>query len=147
MGEEVEDQKKSEDINKQIKHLEFIQAVVTRLNTNSFQVKGLAVTLVSALLALAASTKEDEILLIALPMVVIFWFLDAYYLRQERLFREVYKEASGRKMKNIKPKYLKTPLAVFDMNVDRYRGKTLTYSSAFWSVTIRNLYLSVFALI
>lgn len=37
----------------QLKHLEFIQNVITRMNTNSFQIKAWAVTIVSALLAIA----------------------------------------------------------------------------------------------
>ena len=44
--------------NEQLKHLEFIQNVITRMNTNSFQIKTWAVTLVSALLAIFASTNR-----------------------------------------------------------------------------------------
>ena len=39
-----------------IKHLEFIQSTITRMNQNSFQIKGWMITLVSALLALYASS-------------------------------------------------------------------------------------------
>ena len=38
-----------------MKHLEFIQNVITRMNSNSFLIKGWAITLVSALFALAAN--------------------------------------------------------------------------------------------
>jgi hypothetical protein len=38
-----------------IKHLEFIQGVITRMNANSFQIKGWSVTITAALLALYAS--------------------------------------------------------------------------------------------
>ena len=41
-----------------LKHLEFIQNVITRMNTNSFQIKGWTVTIVSAVLAIYASTKN-----------------------------------------------------------------------------------------
>ena len=37
--------------NNKIKHLEFIQSTITRMNQNSFQIKGWMITLVSALLA------------------------------------------------------------------------------------------------
>ncbi len=37
-----------------IKHLEFIQIVITRMNVNSFFLRGWSVTLVAALFALAA---------------------------------------------------------------------------------------------
>lgn len=36
----------------QIKHLEFIQDVITRMNSNSFQIKGWCITILSALCAI-----------------------------------------------------------------------------------------------
>jgi hypothetical protein len=46
------------DTPKRIKHLEFIQATIVRLASNSFLLKGWTVTLVAALFALAA--KETQ---------------------------------------------------------------------------------------
>lgn len=69
-----------------MKHLEFIQNVITRMNTNSFQIKGWSVVIVSALLAIYASTKNNHFFLVAVFPTFIFWFLDAYYLNQERKF-------------------------------------------------------------
>lgn len=43
--------------NDQIKHLEFIQNSITRMNQNSFQIKTFTITIVAALLAVYASTK------------------------------------------------------------------------------------------
>ena len=39
---------------KKLKHLEFIQNVILRMNNNSFLIKGWAITLISALFALAS---------------------------------------------------------------------------------------------
>ena len=69
-----------------IKHLEFIQNVITRMNTNSFQIKGWSIVVASALLAIYASTKDNYFFLVAVFPTLIFWFLDAYYLNQERKF-------------------------------------------------------------
>ncbi len=75
----------------QVKHLEMIQAVVTRLAQNSFGYKGWAITLVTGTLALAAAEGMPRFLvLVALVPIVVFWGLDGYYLRQERLFRKLY---------------------------------------------------------
>ncbi len=89
----------------QLKHLEFIQNVITRMNTNSFQIKGWAVTLVSALLAIFASTKNDYFVLAAMFPAVVLWFLDSYYLMQERKFRGLYDDVAGvsEQPKPIKP--------------------------------------------
>jgi len=48
-----------------IKHLEFIQNVITRMNTNSFQIKGWCIVIASALLAIFASTKDNYFFLVA----------------------------------------------------------------------------------
>ena len=74
-------------------HLAMIQGVINRLAQNSFLLKGWSVLLVSALLAVAASSSEDWILPVAFLPAVAFWGLDGYYLRQERLFRKLYDHA------------------------------------------------------
>lgn len=74
------------------KHLEFLQGVISRLARNSFLIKGWTVTLVAALFALASKDAEAGYVLIAYLPTLMFWSLDAYYLRQERLFRSLYDE-------------------------------------------------------
>ena len=75
----------------QIKHLEFIQGVIIRMNSNSFQIKGWAITIVSALLALYASSSNVVYIFVAILPTILFWFLDAYYLQQETKYRKLYK--------------------------------------------------------
>lgn len=72
------------------KHLEFTQGIINRMGQNSFLIKGWTVTLVSALFALAAKDTDHRFVIIAYFPTAIFWFLDSYYLYQERLFRKVY---------------------------------------------------------
>ena len=72
-------------------HLEMIQGVINRLSTNSFLLKGWSVILLSAILALASSSDgTTEVLAIGYLPIVTLWLLDAYFLRQERLFRALY---------------------------------------------------------
>ncbi len=120
----------------QLKHLEFIQNVITRMNTNSFQIKGWTVALVSALLAIFASTKNDYFVLAALFPTLVLWFLDAYYLSQERKFRGLYDDVAGisEKPKTIKP---------FAMRPNLYTGGKYSYWSSFSSETVGRLYLSI----
>lgn len=73
-----------------IKHLEFIQNAITRMANNSFWLKGWSVTLVAATFALNITTPSSLLILIALVPVLAFWYLDAYFLHQERLFRRLY---------------------------------------------------------
>ena len=73
-----------------IKHLEMIQGIITRMGTNSFMLKGWAVTLVAGLFALADKKADQGFFLIAYMPTVLFWVLDSYYLLQERRFRVIY---------------------------------------------------------
>lgn len=72
------------------RHLSLVQGVINRLAGNSFALKGWSVTLVSALLALAAKDADLWLVAVALLPALTFWGLDAYFLAQERLFRGLY---------------------------------------------------------
>lgn len=75
---------------KKIKHLELIQKIIDRMASNSFKLKGWAVTLVAGIFALASKDADKMYFLIAYVPILVFWGLDAYYLLQERLFRSLY---------------------------------------------------------
>ena len=78
------------------KHLDLVQGVVNRLAGNSFSVKTWAVGLITILGALTAKDGDPRMAIALLFPALCFWGLDAYYLRQERLFRELYKKIVAR---------------------------------------------------
>lgn len=84
-----------------LKHLEFVQNIITRMNSNSFQLKGMSVTITAALLALTATNYNILYASIVYFSLLIFWGLDAYYLSQERGYRELYNEVRNNKAKDI----------------------------------------------
>jgi hypothetical protein len=74
-----------------LEHLKMIQTIIGRMAQNSFVLKGWSVTLATGLVAAgAASGKDPRLILLALLPVLVFWGLDAFYLRQERLFRALH---------------------------------------------------------
>ena len=75
------------------KHVDLIQSVINRMAANSFLLKGWSVTLVAGLIAVAASGGYWACSAIGLLPSLSFWWLDAYYLRQERLFRKLHDAA------------------------------------------------------
>ena len=79
-------------------HLLFIQGVITRMNSNSFSMKGWMVAIVCALFAVYASnsTADDAYLYIIAALVadILFCFLDAYYLKMEKEYRNLYDRVS-----------------------------------------------------
>jgi hypothetical protein len=79
----------------QRKHLDMLQAVISRLAGNSFSIKGWAVALVAVLGGFAAKDADSRFVLALWLPAVCFWGLDAFYLRQERLFRSLFNAASA----------------------------------------------------
>jgi hypothetical protein len=75
----------SENYEVKIRHLEMIQAVINRMANNSFMLKGWAVTLVAGVFALSANDANKIFFLVAYIPIVLFWFLDSYYLQIERM--------------------------------------------------------------
>jgi hypothetical protein len=69
-----------------LKHLEFIQGVISRMSTSSFLFKGWAITLAASLSAFGAVKTKAVLLGIAALSIVLFWGLDGYYLWLERSF-------------------------------------------------------------
>lgn len=121
--------------NKKIKHLEFIQSTITRMNQNSFQIKGWMITLVSALLALYASSEKVVYILIAIVPAIVFWLLDAYYLQQERRFRGVYNDVAG-----LSPDDSRINVREFEMPIQKYQCGKYCYFNVLFSRTIFPLY-------
>lgn len=120
------------------KHLEFLQNIIARLNTNSFQIKGLSVTLVTGLLAVYATTPKALFLFIGILPTFFFWFLDSYYLQQERKFRGIYNDVTGISSIN--------KVTVYQMPVEIYETEHFTFQNAFSSKTVAWLYGSIIGL-
>lgn len=75
-----------------LKHLDLISAVIGRMSTHSFMLKGWSVTLMAALFALSSAKISLAITSIAVFLIVMFWGMDAFFLSRERLFRQRYDE-------------------------------------------------------
>ena len=111
------------------KHLELIQSVINRMAQHSFVLKGWSVTLVVAVFALSAENKVGgELLITALLPVAVFWFLDAYYLQRERLFRALSDEVRKKDNSDID----------YSMHVeDLKKGRNLLYRAALsWNLIV-----------
>lgn len=83
------------------KHLEFLQNNIARMNQCSFQMKGWAITIASALIAVFVSTISEKnpgskiYLMAAIAATVLFWCLDSLYLSKERRFIAMYNDLIG----------------------------------------------------
>lgn len=115
-----------------VEELKLIQDIIKRMAFNSFMIKGWAVTLVVVTLLL----KGDKFqVLIAFIPLGVFWFLDAYFLQQERLYRELYKWVVANR--------LKTEEHLFDMNAYRFKDNVQSKLRIMFSITLGWFYGSV----
>ncbi len=124
-----------------IRHLEMIQGVITRMASNSFALKALAVTLTAGVLAFTGATKSPSpvIVLAALLPVVMFWCLDAQYLRLERLYRRLFDAARA---DPIEP-----AAGQFSMNIGPYQSAEETWLRIALSWSVFGIYLPIVAVL
>ncbi|MBK7844140.1 MAG: hypothetical protein IPJ71_10665 [Bdellovibrionales bacterium] len=120
-----------------IKHLEMIQVVVNRMAGNSFLIKGWAVTLVSAIFALAASGSKFEFILICYFALPIFWMLDSYYLHQERAYRGLYESVRTKKESEVD----------FSMGASAFESGQNSWASSLFSKTLLIFYGGTIAIV
>ena len=90
---------------------------------------------VAAIVALSIKESDWKIYACALFLTIIFWFLDSYYLKQEKLFRELYKKVSSETNDNA---------IDFSMDTSPYKNSVSNIPSImFWNISVTPLYLSI----
>ncbi|NLJ39189.1 MAG: hypothetical protein GX432_10560 [Candidatus Atribacteria bacterium] len=125
-----------------IKEIDVIQNIIKRMAFNSFLIKGWAVTLITVTLLLKGDAYQN---LIALIPLFIFWYLDAYFLWQERAYRELYKWVIENRLKDDK---LECDKYLFDMKAGKRFGKKIqTKPRIMFSETLLAFYGSILLLI
>lgn len=93
-----------------IKHLEFMQLTIIRMNVNSFLVKGWLITLVAAVFVLSQKDTNKAFLWFAPFAALLFWVLDGFFVSTERKYRGLYDDV--RKLNESQIDY--------SMNTDAY---------------------------
>jgi|SRR5919108_5575112 hypothetical protein len=124
------------------KHLEFIQNIINRMSNNSFLLKGWNVTISTVVLSLMISVTNPLFVVIALFSSLSLWGLDAYYLRQERLFRLLYEDLQ----KSILHKKSKG-VELFSLSTKKYDSQVPTWFRTLWSKSVFGLHGAVVAVI
>ena len=125
------------------KEIDIIQSIINRMWTNSFTIKGWTVMLVVWVIALDKFNQDNYLglLVMALVAILILWWLDSYFLQQERLYRKLYKWVIENRATS--DQYL------FDMNPERLFRKEDCIVCVFFSKSVRPMYalLSIFVVI
>jgi len=120
-----------------LKEVDIIQDIIKRMAFNSFMIKGWAITLV-VVVALLLKGTEYQVWIAFIPLLV-FWFLDAYFLWQERMYRKLYEWVVNNRMK--------TDEYLFDMNAYRFKDEVQSRFKIMFSITLGWFYGSIAILI
>lgn len=119
-----------------MKEIEIIQDIIKRMAFNSFMIKGWAITLV--VVALLLKGTEYQVWIAFIPLLV-FWFLDAYFLWQERMYRKLYEWVISNRMR--------TDEYLFNMNAYRFKDTVQSRIRIMFSITLGWFYGSIAILI
>lgn len=116
-----------------LKEIDLIQSCINRMADNSFLLKGWTVTILVGVLALFGESRNlytvSVILLIA---ILNFWYLDAFFLRAEKMYRELYNWVIGNRMNTLEN--------AFDLNPNRYADEVDTQIQVMFSKTLKSFY-------
>ena len=115
-----------------LKEIDIVQDIIKRMAFNSFMIKGWAITLV--VVALLLKGAKHQVLIAFIPLLV-FWFLDAYFLWQERMYRRLYDWVISNR--------LKTDEHLFDMNAYRFKDEVQSKCRIMFSITLGWFYGSI----
>lgn len=119
-----------------LKEIDIIQDIIKRMAFNSFMMKGWTIILV--VIAFLLKETKYQILITFIPLSV-FWFLDAYFLWQERMYIKLYDWVISNR--------LKTAEYLFDMNAYRFKDKVQSKFRIMFSITLVLFYSSIAVLI
>ncbi|MEG0232352.1 MAG: hypothetical protein RR429_05135 [Hafnia sp.] len=124
-------------MDEKIAHLGFIQGVINRMGSNSFMIKGWCIALVAAIFALSADKANSSFAYLALFPLAIFWGLDTFFLRQEKMYRKLYEEVANGNVKSDK----------FTMNASVYSKDIGCHLEVVFSKTLLPFYGAMIVMI
>jgi len=116
------------------KEIDLIQACITRMAHNSFLIKGWAVSIVAVVLALAEKANNPALLsAILLIPLFSFWYLDAFFLQNERMYRKMYTWVLSKRKTGDEE-------MLYDLNPTRFKDQVDSRKKIMWSITLRCFY-------
>ena len=105
-----------------IEYLKMIQNVINRIAKNTFMIKTWTTTIIAGILILTFSLLNIVTFIMLLGIVIMFWILDSYYLRLERLYRKLY----NHKVDEYYNSPDKNSVKLFDMDYSPYQDDEKT---------------------
>ena len=99
-------------MNNNIDYLKLIESQIKRMADNSFKIKSWAITSIGGGLLFWFSNKQlPEIAILVMIITLLFWWMDAYYLRLEKCYRDLYKKVAEES----------NQVAIYSLDVNEYK--------------------------
>ncbi|MHA1251612.1 MAG: hypothetical protein ACTSRP_16595 [Candidatus Helarchaeota archaeon] len=129
-------------------YFKIIQSIIDRMGRNSFMIKAWYATLFSAVIVLIFTYKSFtyEILIINIFLFIIsivFWIIDSYYLKKERLFRKLYEK----KVEEYNDDKKRQTMKIFDLSIKAINKETKKFIWIIFSKTEFSFYIIFIAMI
>lgn len=116
------------------KEIDLIQGCIIRMANNSFLLKGWAISIIAVVLALADKSLEPALLsAVVLIPLFSFWYLDAFFLRTEKMYRKMYEWVIEKRVAGDNS-YL------YDLNPHRFASAVESSTCIMFSITLRWFY-------
>lgn len=116
------------------KEIDLIQACITRMANNSFLLKGWTISIIAVVLALVDKAVNPAVLcLILLVPLFSFWYLDAFFLRTEKMYCKMYEWVLEKRAKD-------DTTFMYDLNPHRFVSEVKPIGAVMWSLTLRWFY-------
>jgi len=119
-----------------IEEVKVVQDIIKRMASNSFSVKTWTITLVVATLLFKGNSNHT---IIAFMPLFAFWFLDSYYLQQERLFRKVHNWIVDYRLDNDDK--------LFNMNPISFKNEVQSVLRIMFSISTLPFYGGIFIML
>lgn len=125
--------------NNYLEYFKIIQNIISRMAQNSFLIKAWSITIIAGISVLTFSFITSLIFTILIGVILIFWILDTYYLRLERLYRILYEDV----VNAFNDPSRKAQIKLFDLNYETFTKKVHSFPIIMFSKTEGLFYITL----
>ncbi len=123
------------------KEIDLIQSCINRMAGNSFLLKGWLVSVIAIIMTIGKDGTSKAVIITTAAIVTFsFWYLDAIFLRNERLYRAMYKWVLEKRAKGDRE-------LQYDLDPRRFNGEVDSVGKIMRSNTLKFFYGMVLLLI
>lgn len=109
------------------KHLDYIHNTINRMSGNSFIIKGWTISIVTIIFIFSDKNMNGKFLLISAIAVIMFWYLNGFFLQQERKYRALYD-----RVRNLSENEIDFSMSTEDFKTGKYSLVSGVFGKTIW---------------